>query len=213
MKLNLNMKSILENKYVLYVIAFISGTSLLNLVLTKKINAVIFFIAIGYLTSFFNKNMMVILLVSLFATNLLLHSKLTIIREGMDDDEDGDDKQSRKGGKKKKDKKNKEGLSKLKPKTLAEDETEEDMLKNDIDYASTVEAAYDNLDKILSSDALKTMTDDTKKLAAQQKKLMSNVKEVQPMMENVLSMLKDSGIDSSKMFSMINNVSNEKATQ
>ena len=40
------MKSILENKYVLYVIAFISGTSLLNLVLTKKINAVIFFIAI-----------------------------------------------------------------------------------------------------------------------------------------------------------------------
>ena len=82
------MTIFLQNKIVLYVVAFISGTSLLNLVLTKKVNAVIFFIAVGYLTSFFNKNMIVIMLVALLSTNMLIHSRLTILREGMDKDDE-----------------------------------------------------------------------------------------------------------------------------
>lgn len=203
--MKLSLDKFLENKIVLYVVAFISGTSLLNLVLTKKLNAVIFFIAVGYLTSFFNKNMIVIMLVALLSTNMLIHSRLTVLREGMDD---AADKKS--GGGKSKKKKNKEGLSKIKPAVLADEETEEDELKNEINYASTIEAAYNNLDGILSSDALKNMTTDTQKLVDQQKKLMENVKQVQPMMENVLSMVKDSGIDSNKMLSMFNQMSNKQ---
>ena len=213
--MKLSLDKFLENKIVLYVVAFISGTSLLNLVLTKKVNAVIFFIAVGYLTSFFNKNMIVIMLVALLSTNMLIHSRLTILREGMegsDDDKNSDDEaaegfsKKKKGGKKK----NKEGLSKIKPAVIADEETEEDELKNDINYASTIEAAYNNLDGILSSDALKNMTTDTQKLVDQQKKLMENVKQVQPMMENVLSMVKESGIDSSKMLSMFNQMSGKQ---
>ena len=212
--MKLSLDKFLQNKIVLYVVAFISGTSLLNLVLTKKVNAVIFFIAVGYLTSFFNKNMIVIMLVALLSTNVLIHSRLTILREGMDkdddDDEDDDESEgfSQKKGKKKK--KNKEGLSKIKPAVIADEETEEDELKNEINYASTIEAAYNNLDGILSSDALKNMTTDTQKLVSQQKKLMENVKQVQPMMENVLSMMKDNGIDSSKMLSMFNQMTNKQ---
>ena len=212
--MKLSLDKFLQNKIVLYVVAFISGTSLLNLVLTKKVNAVIFFIAVGYLTSFFNKNMIVIMLVALLSTNVLIHSRLTILREGMDkddDDEDDNDESegfSQKKGKKKK--KNKEGLSKIKPAVIADEETEEDELKNEINYASTIEAAYNNLDGILSSDALKNMTTDTQKLVSQQKKLMENVKQVQPMMENVLSMMKDNGIDSSKMLSMFNQMTNKQ---
>ena len=93
---------------------------------------------------------------------------------------------------------------------IADEETEEDELKNEINYASTIEAAYNNLDSILSSDALKNMTTDTQKLVSQQKKLMENVKQVQPMMENVLSMMKDNGIDSSKMLSMFNQMTNKQ---
>lgn len=198
--MKLSLDKFLENKMVLYVVAFISGTSLLNLVLTKKVNAVIFFIAVGYLTSFFNKNMIVIMLVALISTNLLIHSRLTILREGMDggDDGGGDDTITN------------EGLSKIKPAVIADEETEEDELKNDINYASTIEAAYNNLDGILSSDALKNMTTDTQKLVSQQKKLMENVKQVQPMMENVLSMVKDSGIDSSKMLTMFNKMTGKQ---
>jgi len=196
--MKLSLDKFLQNKLVLYVVAFISGTSLLNLVLTKKVNAVIFFIAVGYLTSFFNKNMIVIMLVALLSTNMLIHSRLTILREGMDDGDKG------------KKKKNKEGLSKIKPAVIADEETEEDELKNEINYASTIEAAYNNLDGILSSDALKNMTTDTQKLVSQQKKLMENVKQVQPMMENVLSMMKDNGIDSSKILSMFNQMTNKQ---
>jgi hypothetical protein len=218
--MKLSLDKFLENKIVLYVVAFISGTSLLNLVLTKKVNAVIFFIAVGYLTSFFNKNMIVIMLVALLSTNMLIHSRLTILREGMEGgDDDGKDedkivedfsKKNKKNNKKKGEKKTKEGLSKIKPAVVADEETEEDELKNDINYASTIEAAYNNLDGILSSDALKNMTTDTQKLVDQQKKLMENVKQVQPMMENVLSMVKESGIDSSKMLSMFNQMSGKQ---
>lgn len=216
--MKLSLDKFLENKIVLYVVAFISGTSLLNLVLTKKVNAVIFFIAVGYLTSFFNKNMIVIMLVALLSTNMLIHSRLTILREGMEGgDEDGVEEftnnNKKNGGKKdgkKDDAKTKEGLSKIKPAVIADEETEEDELKNDINYASTIEAAYNNLDGILSSAALKNMTTDTQKLVDQQKKLMENVKQVQPMMENVLSMVKDSGIDSSKMLSMFNQMSGKQ---
>ena len=215
--MKLSLDKFLQNKIVLYVVAFISGTSLLNLVLTKKVNAVIFFIAVGYLTSFFNKNMIVIMLVALLSTNMLIHSRLTILREGMDKDDEADEADkaddesegfSQKKGKKKK--KTKEGLSKIKPAVIADEETEEDELKNEINYASTIEAAYNNLDGILSSDALKNMTTDTQKLVSQQKKLMENVKQVQPMMENVLSMMKDNGIDSSKMLSMFNQMTNKQ---
>jgi len=212
--MKLSLDKFLENKMVLYVVAFISGTSLLNLVLTKKVNAVIFFIAVGYLTSFFNKNMIVIMLVALISTNILIHSRLTILREGMDDGGDegggGDEGFSNKNKQTNKKKKSKEGLSKIKPAVIADEETEEDELKNDINYASTIEAAYNNLDGILSSDALKNMTTDTQKLVSQQKKLMENVKQVQPMMENVLSMVKDSGIDSSKMLTMFNQMTGKQ---
>ena len=216
--MKLSLDKFLENKIVLYVVAFISGTSLLNLVLTKKVNAVIFFIAVGYLTSFFNKNMIVIMLVALLSTNMLIHSRLTILREGMEGgDDDNNNSENNSEGfsknnneKKGEKKKNKEGLSKIKPAVIADEETEEDELKNDINYASTIEAAYNNLDGILSSDALKNMTTDTQKLVDQQKKLMENVKQVQPMMENVLSMVKESGIDSSKMLSMFNQMSGKQ---
>jgi len=161
--------------------------------------------------------MIVIMLVALISTNLLIHSRLTILREGMDGGDEGDNEGDNDGGgdegfseQPNKKKKSKEGLSKIKPAVIADEETEEDELKNDINYASTIEAAYNNLDGILSSDALKNMTTDTQKLVSQQKKLMENVKQVQPMMENVLSMVKDSGIDSSKMLTMFNKMTGKQ---
>ena len=147
-----DLKSLLENKITLYVVSFLAGTNLLSLLLSKKVNAVIFFIAIGYLTSHFNKNMNVILIVSLLLTNLLLQNHLMMLKEGFDEQEGGDDNDEsgqQSGGKKKKKPVKKEGMSKIKPKVIADEETEEDELKNEINYASTIEAAYDNLDNSL----------------------------------------------------------------
>ena len=74
-----------------------------------------------------------------------------------------------------------------------------------VDYASTLESAYDNLDKLLSSDAINNMSDDTHRLAEKQQMLMGNINKLQPMMEKAGSLLE--GLDMGKMTGMIDNLS------
>jgi hypothetical protein len=58
-----------------------------------------------------------------------------------------------------------------------------------IDYSSTIEQAYDNLDKILGSDGIQRLTGDTQKLMEQQMKLAEAMKNMGPLLENANSML------------------------
>jgi hypothetical protein len=51
----------------------------------------------------------------------------------------------------------------------------------DIDYASTVEDAYDDLNKILGSDGIKRLTNDTQNLVKQQMKLAESMKSMEPL--------------------------------
>ena len=73
---------LLTNQYFLYFIVFLSATNVLGYLVTNKLNAVFFFALVGLLTNHFSKNMAVVLLVSLIATNVLMSNKL--MREGMD---------------------------------------------------------------------------------------------------------------------------------
>ena len=59
-----------------------------------------------------------------------------------------------------------------------------------IDYAGTVERAFDNLEKILGSDGIKKMSDDTARLAEKQENLVNAMKNMQPLMDNAQKMLK-----------------------
>ena len=61
--------------------------------------------------------------------------------------------------------------------------------KPKLDYAATLESAYDSLDKLLSSDAIKQMSSDTAKLAEKQQQLMGNMTKIQPMIEKAGSVL------------------------
>ena len=79
---------ILTNKYFLYFIVFLSATNILGYLVTNKINAVIFFILVGLLTYQFSKNMAVVLLVSMIATNFLITNNR--MREGLENKEPND---------------------------------------------------------------------------------------------------------------------------
>jgi hypothetical protein len=70
-----------------------------------------------------------------------------------------------------------------------------------VDYASTLESAYDNLDKLLSSDAISSMSEDTQRLAEKQQMLMGNINKLQPMMEKAGSLLE--GLNMDKMTGML----------
>lgn len=77
---------ILTNKYFLYFMVFLATTNVLGYLVTNKINAVIFFGLISGLTYHFSKNMSVVLLVALIATNFLVSNKR--LMEGLENQEE-----------------------------------------------------------------------------------------------------------------------------
>jgi hypothetical protein len=60
----------------------------------------------------------------------------------------------------------------------------------DIDYASTIEDAYDELNKILGSDGIKRLTDDTQGLMKQQMQLAEAMKGMAPIIQGMAPMMK-----------------------
>ena len=63
------------------------------------------------------------------------------------------------------------------------EETEEETEKR-IDYAATLESAYDNLHNMLGDGGMKHLTKDTKSLIEQQKQLMTTLKDIAPVMSD-----------------------------
>jgi hypothetical protein len=60
----------------------------------------------------------------------------------------------------------------------------------EIDYASTVEDAYDSLNKILGSDGVKRLTGDTQQLLKQQQQLAESMQSMAPMIQSMAPMMK-----------------------
>ena len=227
-----DMKSLLKNKNILYVVLFFSMLNLFSYLMLKQLDAVAFFIIIGFLASYFSKNMIVIMLTSVISTFILVQiNMLGKVQEGMEGkDEDAEKKSTliekdnqvlgesptEKTPEKKAavssstmmtppDAKPAESLNgtqraalskpekftqKLSPARYnTSDDDVEPRHKPKIDYASTLESAYDNLDKLLSSDAIRNMSEDTGRLAEKQQLLMGNIEKITPIMEKAGSIL------------------------
>lgn len=229
-----NIKSLLKDTNVLYVILFLAVSNLFGYMLMREVDAVIFFLIVGFLTSYFSKNMIVVMLVAIISTNLLLGSKyLGVYKEGFGNDDDlenqGVDSENNdsaptnssgrpktKNTKKKdidvnvKEVKNPNGsseldiditepLTRLSPAPL-------NGKKPKLDYAGTMETAYDNLDNLLSSDALKHMGADTQRLAEKQKLLMNNINKLEPVMQKASKLLES--LDMSNINGMVDTLTN-----
>ena len=63
-----NYQKLLTNKYILYLVLFLSGIFLFSLLLAKKMNLILLYALIGYIIWFYNKNMTVVLGLSLILT-------------------------------------------------------------------------------------------------------------------------------------------------
>ena len=72
--------------------------------------------------------------------------------------------------------------------------------ENRIDYASTVEDAYDDLNKILGGNGIKQLTDDTQNLMKQQMQLADAMKSMTPLMEQAQNLLQ--GFDMKSLSSL-----------
>ena len=89
-------EGLLHNRILLYATFVLSLLNLVFFIVDKDFTSITFFILIGFLTSFFSKNMMVVLLLSLILTNILKYGS-TLNKEGMDEDEDLEDDENVEG--------------------------------------------------------------------------------------------------------------------
>jgi hypothetical protein len=98
-------------------------------------------------------------------------------------------------------KKEKQGMSILTPAKYNEGDDDDDddgsgkgdaksKTANRIDYASTLEEAYDNIETIIGEEGVRGLTDQTKSLMNQQKELMNNMKDMGPLLKSAEGFMK-----------------------
>ena len=167
--LKLNYGALLHNCYVMYFVLFLAAADLLVLSVGREYIFILIFLLVGYLTSFFSKNMMVILVVAIVATNVLRSGSGIRLSEGLENAEEEEDKEKPVESLENAEEKEKpvESLENKKPKT-----TESFDLK-----AKTATS--------LSSspvEGLDVLGDQTAQLISTQKKLMENMKTLEPML-------------------------------
>lgn len=78
----------------------------------------------------------------------------------------------------------KQGLSTLTPASYNGKGGDDSKSGNRIDYASTLEQAYDNIENMIGEDGVRGLTDQTKSLMNQQKELMNNMKDIEPLLKS-----------------------------
>ena len=194
MKIPKSLSNLITNKYILYLVAALSFLNIFGYMVMGNINAVIFFILIGYIITFFSKNMMIILIVPLFLTNLLMAGMK--IKEGFDGGDKKDEKKTSQNiiipphdsnsdvehsNIKYKD----ESFETRQPLEYSNSQKKEKGGAMRLDHGATVENAYDTLNKIIGGPGFSKMTDDTKRLMEQQQKLAQSMEQFGPMLDSI----------------------------
>lgn len=178
--MSFNVKQILKDKNVLRVVTFLAILNVIGYLMVQNIDAVAFFALVGFLTTYFSKNMIIVLMVAILATNtfvMVVNSK-----EGFNG------KGSRKGTRKMKD-----STLTVTPASNAEDQEMSTGHPGDLDKAATVEKAYENLETMLGGDAIKKMGTDTQNLAKRQQKLQKQIETLQPALNQSFQLLDQMG--------------------
>jgi hypothetical protein len=209
MKVPSVLKKLLTNRIVLNIVGLLAIFNMIGYLISGNITPVLFFIVLAILITHFSKNMIIVLGIPLILVNLFVMKASNI--EGMetntsnsvDTDKIKDaiaDKQKSStsdSSSDKQDSKSKQGLP-ITPINSDSKTTDESFEVGrakkrgggyDIDYASTVEDAYDQLNSILGSEGIKRLTDDTQKLMQQQMQLAESMKGMGPMIKNMEPMM------------------------
>lgn len=179
-----DIKSLLRDKNVLYIVAVLAATNLISYLMAGNYESIVFFGVVGYLATYYSKNMIVILLISMLTTNLLLGTRM--IKRNVE--------AMTTKPKEKKNEEEENSTEEMSNDDVKETKPKEKMQPN-IDYAATLEQAYDNLDNLIGQDGIKKMGEQTERLASKQKELMQNIESMGPMLEKAGSMLNSLPLD------------------
>lgn len=215
------MNGLLHNKFVLYATVVFTSINIFGYMMSNCTYTVAFFALTAFVTSMFTKNMILILGGSLALTNSFMVCKVAkesfTAGKYVENFEGKDGKDNKDGEKSGKDTtpsadnsasdsstvdeascKKKKGHE-WKDDMCVESEAKQESMttgykkNNRIDYASTVEDAYNDLDKILGADGIQSLTKDTQSLVNQQQQMMKLMSNMGPMVGQVKEMMQSMG--------------------
>jgi len=227
--MNMKVPKFLTNKYVLYLVVFLSIINMIGYLVMGNLNSLIYFLIVGLITSIFTQNMCIILLSALLLSNILIAGQNSYTEGFTDPKTSSQDTNTPKTNKPKTTDTLKTNTPKTnKPMTntsnvgklatpindgpMEEKEENVDTTKNmesepttdeafevgmenpnkknyRVDYASTIEDAYGQLNQILGSDGIKRLTDDTQHLLKQQIQLADAMKSMGPLISNMAPLI------------------------
>ena len=162
------VKSILHNKYVLYLVSFLALTNVIGYLTLGDYKALGMFLCLTLIASYFTKNLIIVFGLSMLGANILLANNVV---EGL--------KNIRR-------RRFREGL-----KTNSDDDDDEpdSKKKGRVDYEATTKAAYANLEKMLGPRGVKGLTKDASNLMNQQEKMMKNLESFAPLLTKAEKMM------------------------
>lgn len=219
--MNMKVPKFLTNKYVLYLVVFLSITNMIGYLVMGNLNSLIYFLIVGLITSIFTQNMCIILLCALLLSNILIAGQNSYTEGFTDPKTSSQDTKTtmtstpktNSGKTTNTPKTNTSNVGKLatpindgpmeqstdttknmEPESTTDEAFEvgmENSTKKNyrVDYASTIEDAYGQLNQILGSDGIKRLTDDTQHLLKQQIQLADAMKSMGPLISNMAPLI------------------------
>lgn len=211
MKLKLSsFNKFIHNKYLLYVVFLFSILTFFAQLLNGNFDGVILFVSLASITYIFTSNMILVLLIPVIIVNLFNYFIPRMVNKGKEGMENKNPDQEKIDVLTKKTKSVSNSNSPVVVPSQDESnelsDSSEEFVNHDsselnkdkkkkyhIDYASTVEDAYDNLNNTLGSEGIQNLTKDTKRLMQQQMQLTEAMKNIQPLVETMGPLLDKAG--------------------
>lgn len=192
MKTKEYIQKFVMNKYVLYIVSALAILNVIGLLVANDYRSVLLFILFALFIYQFSKNMVYVLGIPLVFIQLVQLKG----REGMETKT----KDSKDTKTKTKIKREKELATLPEYNDTTPNETDTEVEETfevgnkkggyKIDYASTIENAYQDLNKMIGSEGMKSLTADTQRLVKQQAQLTESMKSMEPFIKNMAPMLK-----------------------
>jgi len=195
-----NMKnSLLTNKVVLYLTAFITLFYIINEMLSFNFLPIVIFYLLTVIVYKYTKNMIIVLGIP-FIILILFKILLKNNTEGF----------KGKGGKKKPKAKKRKGYEnlnsdKLSPKMIDSIPNVDKLKKNSKE--ENIERGLDDLENVLADKNIKSISQSTENIVKQQKELMNSLKEITPALGDAMSAIGQIDMDSlTSMFQKVNKI-------
>jgi hypothetical protein len=209
MKVKSSVSKFLTNQLVLKIVSILALLNLIGYMAMGNLNSIVFFIILAVLVRYFSKNMIIVLGTPLILVNLFSLKGTSYGIEGFEEQKHDKTIDKINDEKRRKDQtpilpvhgdsNTQKGINsdeKMRDVSASNENKSDEHFEvgrpknggSKIDYAATIENAYDELNKVLGSEGMKSLTDDTQRLMKQQMELAKSMEGLAPMVEQMMPM-------------------------